>query len=66
LWNTQSEHYSKATACETALDSIVQELIFRNSSVEDVQLKIKTIPASYTAELSKSIKSGGKKGRRSK
>jgi len=60
LWNTKSEHYSNATACDSALDSIVQELIFRNSSVEDEQLKIKTIRTSYTAELSKAIKSGKK------
>jgi hypothetical protein len=38
-------------------ESIVQELNFPNSSVEDVQLKIETIRISYTAELSKAIKS---------
>jgi len=57
LWNTKSEHYNNATACDSALDSIVQELIFPNSSVEDVQLKIKTVSTSYAAELSKAIKS---------
>jgi hypothetical protein len=41
-------------------ESIVQELNFPNSSVEDVQLKIKTISTSYTAELNKAIKSGEK------
>ena len=53
MWNTKSEHYSNAPAGENALDSIVQELIFRNSSVEDVQRKIKTVRTNYIAEVSK-------------